>query len=369
MQILVTGGAGYIGSHTAKELARAGYEPLVLDNFRHGNRWAVRWGPLVEMDLADRACLRRVFQDHQIGAVVHFAALAYVGESMYAPAEYFRNNVVNTLNLLDAMREAGVKQIVFSSTCASYGNPERSPIAENHPQRPVNPYGESKLMVERILGWYASAYSLSWMALRYFNAAGADPEGNIGEVHDPETHLVPRAIAVAQGDIPELEVFGTDYETPDGTAVRDYIHVTDLASAHVRSLQRLAEGGPSGSMNLGTGRGHSVREVITKVEQISQRKIKVKKCPRRAGDPAVLVADAARANRELGWVPQHSSLEKVVETAWQWYASPQARRYRLERADPAFCAAMCEADQSDYEICSRYNTYSYVNASMGSSKR
>ena len=234
MRVLVTGGAGYIGSHTAKQLARSGYEPIVLDNLRHGHRGAVRWGPLIEMDLEDRQGLQRVFQTYQIGAVLHFAALAYVGESIHAPAEYFRNNVANTLNLLDAMRENGVDKIIFSSTCATYGNPEQLPISEIHRQVPVNPYGESKLMVERILNWYGRAYSLAWVALRYFNAAGADPEGEIGEVHLPETHLIPRAMAAAHGDCPALEVFGTDYETADGTAVRDYIHVADqIGRAHV----------------------------------------------------------------------------------------------------------------------------------------
>lgn len=320
MQILVTGGAGYIGSHTAKELAKAGHEPVVLDNLHKGHRWAVRWGPLVEMDLADREGLAEVFRKYRIGAVVHFAALADVGESMRAPAEYFRNNVVNTLNLLDAMRAGGIRRMVFSSTCATYGNPEHTPIAENHPQRPVNPYGESKLMVERMLHWHGEAYGLGWTALRYFNAAGADPEGEIGEIHDPETHLIPRAIAAAYGDVEELQLFGTDYETPDGTAVRDYIHVADLAAAHVQALERLARGASSIALNLGTGQGHSVSEVIGKVEQIGRRKVPVRNSPRRAGDPPVLVADASRAAGELGWKPQYSSLEKVIDTAWQWYS-------------------------------------------------
>ena len=320
MLVLVTGGAGYIGSHAAKEIAKAGEEPIVLDNFRRGHRWAVRWGPLVDVDLADREGLRRVFRKFKVGAVLHFAASAYAGESMRAPDEYFRNNVVNTLNLLDAMREGSVKQIVVSSTCATYGNAEGIPITEQHPQRPVNPYGESKLMVERMLSWYGRAYGLSWTALRYFNAAGADPDGELGEAHNPETHLIPRAIAAAHGDLAELDLFGADYDTPDGTAVRDYIHVTDLALAHVRALERLRKGGPSTAMNLGTGRGYSVREVIAKVEETGQRKIPVKNRPRRAGDAAVLVADASCAERELGWVADHSSLEKIVETAWQWYA-------------------------------------------------
>ncbi len=319
MQVLVTGGAGYIGSHSAKELARAGYEPVVLDNLRHGHDWAVRWGPLIQMDLGDATGLRNVFRDYRIGAVIHFAAYAYVGESMRMPAEYFRNNVVNTVNLLDAMRSAGVNRIVFSSTCATYGNPQRIPMAEDHPQQPVNPYGESKLMVERLLKWYGEAYGLHWTALRYFNAAGADPDGEIGEVHDPETHLIPNAIAAAHGDLPAMELFGTDYDTPDGTAVRDYIHVTDLASAHSKALQRLIRGGASGAFNLGTGRGHSVRQVIAMVEKVGRQRVPLRERPRRAGDPPVLVADASLAARELNWTPEHSSLETVVETGWNWY--------------------------------------------------
>jgi UDP-arabinose 4-epimerase len=318
MQILITGGAGYIGSHTAKRLAQAGYEPVVLDNLRHGHCWAVRWGPLVEMDLSDRAGLAQVFQNYRIAAVIHFAAFAYVGESMREPAEYFRNNVVNTLNLLDAMRESGVGRIVFSSTCATYGAPQQIPIPEDHPQRPVNPYGESKLIVERLLAWYGQAYGLGWTALRYFNAAGADPDGELGEVHDPETHLIPRAIAAAMGDLPALDVFGTDYDTQDGTAVRDYIHVTDLADAHLKALLRLNQGGRSTAFNLGTGCGHSVREVISMVEQVGGRKVPVNESPRRAGDPPILVANPARACHELEWKTQLSSLQQIVESAWQW---------------------------------------------------
>ncbi|MBV8731705.1 MAG: UDP-glucose 4-epimerase GalE [Acidobacteriia bacterium] len=324
MQILISGGAGYIGSHTAKRLAQAGYEPIVLDNLRYGHRWAVRWGPFVEMDLSDREGLAQVFNEYRIEAVIHFAAFAYVGESMREPAAYFRNNVVNTLNLLDAMRERGVGRIVFSSTCATYGEPREIPIPENHPQHPVNPYGESKLMVERLLAWYGQAYGLGWTALRYFNAAGADPDGEIGEVHDPETHLIPRAIAASMGDLPALDLFGTDYDTPDGTAVRDYIHVTDLADAHLKALLRLERGGASGAFNLGTGQGHSVREVITMVEQVSGRKVPVNESPRRAGDPPMLVANPARAGRELGWTPQFSTLRHVVETACAWYRKAPA---------------------------------------------
>lgn len=323
MRILVPGGAGYIGSHTAKALAQAGHEPVVVDNLRNGHRWAVRWGPFEEMDLEDRSALRGVFQKYHFGAVVHFAALIEAGESVKDPAKFFRNNVVNTLNLLDAMREGGVTRIVFSSTAAVYGNPRETPMGEDHPKQPVNPYGESKLMVERLLECYGAAYGLAWTALRYFNASGADAEGEIGEVHDPESHLIPRAIAAAYGDLPELQVFGNDYATPDGTAVRDYIHVTDLAAAHVCALQRLADGHSSGAFNLGTGQGRSVREVIAAVERVGKRKVPMNEAPRRAGDPPMLVADPARACRDLGWKAQHSSLEEIVETAWSWYT-----RYR-----------------------------------------
>jgi UDP-arabinose 4-epimerase len=318
MQILITGGAGYIGSHTAKRLAQAGHEPIVLDNLRYGHRWAVRWGPLAEMDLGDRDGLAQVFRNYRIAAVIHFAAFAYVGESMREPAAYFRNNVVNTLNLLDAMRESGVGRIVFSSTCATYGEPLQIPIPEDHLQQPVNPYGESKLMVERLLAWYGQAYGLAWTALRYFNAAGADPDGELGEVHDPETHLIPRAIAAALGDLPALDLFGTDYDTPDGTAVRDYIHTTDLADAHLKALLRLNQGGHSTAFNLGTGCGHSVREVISMVEQVGRRKVPVNECSRRAGDPPMLVANPAKVCCELEWTPRLSSLQQIVETAWQW---------------------------------------------------
>lgn len=325
MQILVAGGAGYIGSHTAKVLARVGHEPVVLDNLRNGYDWAVRWGPLEQMDLADRSALRGIFQKYRFDAVIHFAALIEAGESMRDPAKYFRNNVANTLNLLDGMREAGVNAIVFSSTAAVYGNPQQVPIREDHPRQPVNAYGESKLMVERLLEWYGAAYGLAWTALRYFNASGADPDGELGEVHHPETHLIPRAIGAAYGDLSELQLFGRDYETPDGTAVRDYIHVTDLAEAHLRALEKLLATKSGGAFNLGTGRGHSVREVIATVERVSQKRVPLKEAPRRPGDPAILVADPTRANREFEWTARYSSLEHIVETAYRWYAGRRAQ--------------------------------------------
>ncbi len=325
VNILVTGGAGYIGSHTCKALAVAGYRPVTLDNLVYGHRSAVRWGPLVEGDLADQAGVERLLREYQIGAVVHFAAYAYVGESMSDPGKYFANNVANTLKLLDAMRAANVGRIVFSSTCASYGIPESVPIAEDHPQRPVNPYGESKLFVERTLHWHGVAHGLQWTALRYFNAAGADPDGEIGEDHDPETHLIPLAIESALGKGPQLQVMGTDYPTPDGTAVRDYIHVSDLADAHVRALAYLERGGDSGAFNLGTGRGHSVREVIAMVERVSGAKVDARNAPRRPGDPPALVAAPGRARETLGWQPERSDLETIVRTAYRWHES-QAQR-------------------------------------------
>jgi UDP-glucose-4-epimerase GalE len=327
MQVLVAGGAGYIGSQTAKVLARAGYEPIVVDNLKNGHSWAVRWGPIEKTDLEDRNALRSIFTKYRIEAVIHFAALIEAGESVREPAKYFRNNVVNTVNLLDAMRDAGVDRIVFSSTAAVYGDPRQTPMPEEHPKEPVNPYGVSKLMVENLLECYGNAYELKWAALRYFNASGADPEGDIGELHNPESHLIPRAIAAAQGDLPELQVFGNDYATPDGTAVRDYIHVMDLAEAHLRALERLATGQPSGAFNLGTGKGYSVREVIAAVEREGKRKVPVREAPRRAGDPPMLVADPGLAARELGWQARYSSLESIIETACRWYISSKKLGY------------------------------------------
>lgn len=323
--VLVTGGAGYIGSHTAKALARAGFLPVVLDNLSTGHRWAVRWGALVEADLGDRAAVRAALEGYGVRAVIHFAAWAYVGESMRDPAGYFRNNVVHSLELLDAMRDAGVDVIVFSSSCATYGLPEVLPIPEDHPQRPVSPYGESKLVVERALQWYGQAYGLRWLALRYFNAAGADPEGELGEVHDPETHLIPRAILAALGQAGPLQVYGTDYPTPDGTAIRDYVHVADLAEAHVLGLRYLLDGGESTALNLGTGCGHSVREVVAAVERVGGRPVPLREAPRRPGDPPALVADARRARQVLGWQPRYSDLDAIVETAWRWHAVHRPR--------------------------------------------
>jgi len=318
VRVLVTGGAGYIGSQTAKCLDRSGFEPIVLDDFRTGHRWAVRWGPLIEGDLAERETVREAIHAMGVEAVVHFAADAYVGDSMRMPREYFRNNVVNTLGLLDVMLDAGVRTIVFSSTCATYGVPDHAPISEAHPQRPVNPYGESKLFVERVLRWYGEAYGLRWCALRYFNAAGADSEGELGEDHEPEPHLIPSVIRAALGLRAALEIYGTDYPTPDGTAIRDYIHVEDLAQAHVLALRHLLDDGEPGPFNLGTGTGFSVHEVIRAVERVSGNRVPVHPAPRRPGDPPALTADAGLAGRILGWRPQRSSLENIVRTAWAW---------------------------------------------------
>jgi UDP-arabinose 4-epimerase len=320
MRVLITGGAGYIGSHTAKLLAACGHTPIVFDDFTQGHEWAVKWGPLERGSLADQGRLREVFAAHKVEAVVHFAASALVGESMSQPTKYFRNNTVATLNLLDAMREAGVATIVFSSTCATYGDPVRVPIDETHPQTPVNPYGESKLMVEKILRWYGSAYGLKWIALRYFNAAGADPAGEIGEDHDPETHLVPLVIGAALGTRPPVKVFGTDYPTPDGSAVRDYVHVMDLADAHRRALEGLDNGTASQAINLGTGQGHSVRSVIDTVTRVAGKKVPFEEAPRRAGDPPELVAAPGRARDVLGWSCRYAALEVIVEHAWKWHA-------------------------------------------------
>jgi UDP-arabinose 4-epimerase len=321
VSILIVGGAGYIGSQTAKQVARAGATPVVFDNLVHGHEWAVRWGPFVRGDLADTALLARVLREQSVSAVIHFAAYTAVGESLRAPREYFRNNVVNTLHLLDAMVDAGVRDIVFSSTCATYGNPVRVPIDESHPQAPINPYGESKLTVEKMLRWYGAAYGLRYAALRYFNAAGADPDGEIGEAHDPETHLVPLAIAAALGDAPELSVFGRDYPSPDGTAVRDYVHVADLAEAHWLALDKLRSGHDALCLNLGTGRGHTVLEVLAAVERACGRPVRARVADRRPGDAPALVADASEANRVLGWRPRSSDIDTIVAHAARWYAA------------------------------------------------
>jgi UDP-glucose-4-epimerase GalE len=319
--VLVTGGAGYIGSHACKILARAGYQPVVFDNMSRGHRKAVRWGPLVEGDLADRRRLTAALVEHRVSAVMHFAAYAYVGESVADPAMYYRNNLGGTLSLLDAMREAGVHKIVFSSTCATYGTPDSVPIRETAPQLPVNPYGETKLAIERALRWYGDAYGLRSVSLRYFNASGADPDGEIGELHEPETHLVPLVLQAALGQRAQIDIYGTDYPTPDGTAIRDYIHVQDLAEAHLCALEHLADGGESAALNLGTGRGHSVRKVVRVAESVSGRLIACRNTARRPGDPPVLVADPSLAAELLGWRARVSDLETILRTALTWHMS------------------------------------------------
>ncbi|QVL50604.1 MAG: UDP-glucose 4-epimerase GalE [Thiocapsa sp.] len=328
--VLVTGGAGYIGSHACKLLHQAGYRPIVYDNLVYGHRRAVRWGPLEEGDIQDRARLDAVFESHRPAAVMHFAAFCYVGESVKDPGKYYRNNVAGTLTLLEAMRDHGVAPLVFSSTCATYGVPRSERIAEDHPQNPINPYGASKLMVERLLADFDTAYGLRAIALRYFNAAGADPDSEIGEDHDPETHLIPLAIAAAAGTGPGLTVYGTDYDTPDGTCIRDYIHVADLAQAHLRALDALLGGASSRIYNLGNGQGFSVREVIAATEQVTGLTVPVEYGARRAGDPPRLVGDASRIRGELGWVPAYASLDAIIRTAWDWHRGPA-----LERKDGA----------------------------------
>lgn len=320
-KVLVTGGAGYIGSHASQVLAGAGYTPVVYDNLSFGHEWAVRWGPFERGDLADAARIREVIGKHGIEAVFHFAAFIQVGESVREPAKYYRNNFLNTLTLLGTMVECGVRDIIFSSTAATYGMPDRVPIPETAPQVPINPYGDSKLFVEKALRAFETAHGLRWMVFRYFNAAGADPAGAIGEDHTPETHLIPLIIQAALGQRPDIQVFGVDYATKDGTAVRDYVHVTDLGEAHRLGLEHLRNGGDPIALNLGTGRGYTVREVIHMVERVSGRPVPVIEAPRRAGDSERLVADAARAQALLNWTPRHSSLEEIVRTAWQWHSS------------------------------------------------
>jgi UDP-glucose-4-epimerase GalE len=326
--VLVTGGAGYIGSHTVKALAAAGYRPVVYDDLSAGHRAAVGPHVLVEGDIADTAGVRAVLERWGVTAVVHFAAWLSVGDSVRDPAGYYGNNVVGALSVLRAMSEAGVRRFVFSSTCAVYGEPEGTPIDESHPTRPVNAYGETKLAVERALPHYATAYGIASVSLRYFNAAGADPDGTLGEDHHPELHLIPRALEAATGGRP-LDVFGEDWPTPDGTCLRDYVHVTDLADAHVRALRALEAGAEptARAYNVGTGTPHSVRAVIGAVERVTGRPVAWRGGPRRPGDPAVLFAAGDRIRRDLGWEPRFTDLGVIVETAWRWRrANPRGYR-------------------------------------------
>ncbi len=319
MKVLVTGGAGYIGAHAVRELKKAGDEVVIFDNLIYGHRELAQGERLIVGELENTALLRDVFAEHKFDAVMHFAAFAYVGESVENPSKYYRNNVAATLNLLDAMREAKVNRFIFSSTCATYGEPKEIPIPESHPQNPINPYGASKAMVERILQDYAVAYGLKFVALRYFNAAGADESGEIGEDHNPETHLIPLVLDAALGRRNHITIYGTDYDTPDGTCIRDYIHVTDLANAHVLGVKYLNEGGASDVFNLGNGNGFSVREVIDTTRKVTGREIPVVEGARRAGDPAKLIGSAEKAKRVLGWKPKFNQLETIISTAWKWH--------------------------------------------------
>lgn len=326
MKVLVTGGAGYIGSHTLRALKAAGFEPVVFDSLARGHREAILDIELIEGDLLTQDAIRAALGKHEFGAVFHFAALTHVGESMAHPDLYYRNNVVGTLNLLEAMRESSVQRFVFSSTAAVYGDPVRTPMDEDHPKNPVNPYGRSKLMMEQILGDFDPAFDLRYVALRYFNAAGCSFDGKVGEDHEPETHLIPRVLMVASEEAPSVTVFGTDYPTPDGTCVRDFIHVEDLARAHVLALRYLLDGGRPTALNLGTSEGHSVREVIACVEEVTGKTLTVEEGERRAGDPPALIADARRSGEVLGWTPEHCALKPIVESAWSWIRS--GRHYK-----------------------------------------
>jgi len=322
MNVLVVGGAGYIGSHCVRQLLAAGHRPVVLDNLVYGHRAAVPSGvALHQAGAGDEAAVARVLRDEQIELVMHFAAYCYVGESVTDPLKYYFNNEVATLQLLRAMLAAGVKKFVFSSSCATYGTPATLPLVETMPQAPINPYGQTKLDVENALKALAAAHGLSFAAFRYFNAAGAAEDGAIGEDHTPETHLIPLAFDAATGRRPQLEIFGTDYPTPDGTCLRDYVHVDDLSRAHIAVFPKLAAPGAALFYNLGTGRPASNREVVRAVEQVTGRKIKVVEGPRRPGDPPALYADSSKAQRELGWKIKFPDIESIVATAWKWHSA------------------------------------------------
>jgi UDP-glucose 4-epimerase len=318
-KVLIVGGAGYIGSQTNKLLAGSGLKTVVFDNLCAGHRRLVKWGDFVKGDLARPADLARCFKKHKFSAVIHFAAFAAVGESVADPAKYYRNNVANTINLLDAMRAAGVKNLVFSSSCSVYGVPARVPITEAAPLCPISPYGRTKLIMEQAIADYARAYGLKYAALRYFNAAGADPDGQTGELHNPETHIIPLVLDAAAGRRPYVSVFGTDYKTPDGTCLRDYVHTADLAQAHLLALRYLERGGANAAFNVGNGKGFSVMQVIKATEKVTGLKVPRKLVRRRPGDPAVLVASSAAARRTLGWKPAYADIETIIEHAWAWH--------------------------------------------------
>jgi UDP-arabinose 4-epimerase len=320
LNILVTGGAGYIGSHACKQLAAKGHVPVTYDNLSRGHRAAVKWGPLEIGDLEDRQRLRGVLERYRPAALMHFAAFAYVGESVEKPLLYYRNNVSGSIALLETLIEFGPMPVIFSSSCVTYGVPEATPVSEDHSQHPINPYGHSKLLVEQMLTDAGKAHRLPWVALRYFNAAGSDPDGDIGEDHDPETHLIPLVLRAAHGNT-AVAIYGTDYDTPDGTCVRDYIHVVDIADAHLRALDYLLAKGASCAFNLANARGYSVKEVIAAAERVCGCTIAVKASPRRAGDPPVLIGSAERAGELLGWKPGRSELETQIADAWRWMKS------------------------------------------------
>jgi len=317
--ILVVGGAGYIGSYMCKYLAKNGYAPIVLDNLVYGHRQAVKWGPFVKGSMSDLKLLDQIFTEHSISAVMHFAAFCYVGESVEDPKKYYRNNVAATITLLEAMLKNNINNFIFSSSCATYGEPIEIPMTEEHPQSPINPYGRSKYMVEQILDDFTAAYGLEHVSLRYFNAAGADPDGELGEDHNPETHLIPLVLKTGLGQKETIHIFGDDYPTPDGTCVRDYIHIDDLAQAHLLALERLLNGLPGGKYNLGNGNGHSVNQVVETARNVTGKSIPAKIVARRPGDPAVLIGSSQKAMHELGWKPRFADLETIIETAWQWH--------------------------------------------------
>ena len=313
-RIFVTGGAGYIGSHTCKLLAASGFEPIVFDNLATGHRDAVRWGPLVEGDILDTDHLASALIDHAPDAIIHFAASAYVGESVEDPGKYYRNNVSGSLSVLEACRRAGISSVIFSSSCATYGLPDQLPIKETTPQQPINPYGRSKAMGERMLEDYAAAYGLRYVSLRYFNACGADPDGELSERHEPETHLIPNALLSASGKLPYLPVFGDDYDTADGTCLRDYVHVTDLARAHALAVEYLHKGGSNLAVNIGSGRATSIREIVAAIHRVTERSVPIVIKPRRPGDPPALFADASLARERLGFSAVMSDIDTIIRT-------------------------------------------------------
>lgn len=328
--VLVTGGAGYIGGHTAKALAMAGYLPVVYDNLVSGHERAVRWGPFVRGDILDRAALGDVISAYGPRAIIHFAGFASVGQSMDDPGLYYRNNVAGSLSLLEAARDHGIEQLVFSSSCAVYGVPHHTPIVESARTKPISPYGQSKLMVERLLQDFSRAHGLRSISLRYFNAAGADPDLEIGEDHDPETHLIPLVLDAASGRRRDVTILGSNYRTPDGTCIRDYVHVSDLAEGHLRALQALKAGAPTSVYNLGCGLGFSVREVIAAAERITGLQVPVSYGERRAGDPPILVGDCSMACRDLGWAPRYADLDVMLRTAWSWHQKLHSSVYSLQ---------------------------------------